>query len=79
VVRLAVFVIHGYRFLISPFLPPSCRFQPTCSRYAIDVLQCYGFWKGLVLVSKRLMRCQPYASLGDPSGVPLTSDSILKS
>jgi hypothetical protein len=54
-----VSLIHIYRFFISPFFPPSCRFEPTCSRYAIHALQHHGFIKAIILIMKRLMRCQP--------------------
>lgn len=58
-----VFLIHLYRWVISPFTPPSCRFEPTCSRYAINCIETHGLAKGLWLATKRLLRCHPYENL----------------
>lgn len=59
--------ILGYKWLISPMLPLSCRFYPTCSEYALLALEQYGLVKGLWLTSKRLLRCHPWAEGGfDP-------------
>ena len=60
---LVIFLIHLYRWLISPFTPPSCRFEPTCSRYAINCIETHGLAKGLWLTLKRLVRCHPYENL----------------
>ena len=49
-----------YRRFISPFTPPSCRFTPTCSRYAVDALRRYGFFKGCWLAAWRVLRCNPF-------------------
>lgn len=52
---------------MSPLLPPSCRFTPTCSQYAIEALSKYGPFKGLYLTVKRLLRCRPGGGSGyDP-------------
>lgn len=48
-----------YRELISPLLPPSCRFSPTCSQYAIDAISKYGPFKGSALALVRLLKCHP--------------------
>jgi putative membrane protein insertion efficiency factor len=64
---LIIKVIHLYRRAISPFLPPRCRFDPTCSRYAIHALEHHGFRKGSWLILKRLFRCHPFGGWGfDP-------------
>ena len=56
-----------YQNCISPFTPPSCRFTPTCSQYAIEALRKYGPWKGLWLTIKRILRCNPWGGSGyDP-------------
>ena len=57
-----------YRNLISPLFPPVCRFQPTCSEYAMDALRTHGPLKGLALSVKRLSRCHPFTWLGGASG-----------
>ncbi|MBX7114772.1 MAG: membrane protein insertion efficiency factor YidD [Myxococcaceae bacterium] len=55
-----VLPIRFYRFAISPALPPNtCRFYPTCSRYALDALQQHGPFKGTYLAARRLLRCHP--------------------
>ena len=60
--------IHLYRFTLSPLLPPSCRFTPSCSAYALEALQLHGPVKGLWLTAKRLSRCHPISWLGGSSG-----------
>ncbi|MGA1206561.1 MAG: membrane protein insertion efficiency factor YidD [Gammaproteobacteria bacterium] len=60
-------IIRLYRYFVSPLLPPSCRFTPTCSEYAIEALQQYGVIKGCWLSARRLLRCHPGCSGGyDP-------------
>lgn len=59
--------VYFYRFLISPLKPPTCRFTPTCSQYAIDAVSKHGPIKGLWLAVKRLLRCHPWGGHGyDP-------------
>jgi putative membrane protein insertion efficiency factor len=71
--RLAVLAlslpIHLYRYCVSPFLPRSCRFEPTCSRYALEALSLHGPLKGGWLAARRLLRCHPIEFLGGGSGV----------
>jgi len=65
--RLAMLIIRGYRGLVSPALPPSCRFRPTCSEYAYQAIEKHGLIKGGWLAVKRLARCHPFNSGGyDP-------------
>ncbi|MGB3786883.1 MAG: membrane protein insertion efficiency factor YidD [Phormidesmis sp.] len=52
-------LIRGYRQLISPLLPPTCRFEPTCSRYALEAVDRFGPLQGTWLATKRLCRCHP--------------------
>ena len=60
-------MIRGYQLLISPLLPPSCRYTPTCSEYALTSVQRYGVLKGGWLAAKRVARCHPFAEGGhDP-------------
>lgn len=62
-----IFFIRTYRLLISPLLPPSCRFTPTCSEYAMQAIQKYGALRGVYLAARRLLRCHPFHSGGyDP-------------
>jgi len=62
-----VFLIRIYQRVISPILPASCRYQPTCSNYTIEALQVHGVFKGTWLALKRIFRCHPWGSSGhDP-------------
>ena len=64
---LLILPIRFYRLCISPLLPPSCRFTPTCSQYAIEAISKYGPFKGMFLAVKRLLRCRPGGGSGyDP-------------
>ncbi|MFN7927315.1 MAG: membrane protein insertion efficiency factor YidD [Blastocatellia bacterium] len=53
-------LLRGYKFFISPLLPPSCRFFPTCSEYAAEAVGKYGVFKGSILGMKRIVRCHPF-------------------
>ena len=57
--KTAVFMITFYRAAISPLFPSCCRFTPTCSEYGIIAFRRYGFWKGLKLTVKRILRSRP--------------------
>ncbi len=60
-------IIYFYRHCISPFTPPSCRYTPTCSQYAVEALKRYGIFKGSWLAVKRIARCHPWGGSGyDP-------------
>lgn len=64
---LLLLPIRFYQHSISPLLPPSCRYTPTCSQYAIEAIRKYGPFKGLWLSIKRLIRCHPWGGSGyDP-------------
>lgn len=56
-----------YKTFLSPFFPPSCRFTPTCSEYAMQAVEKYGAIRGTWLGLKRILRCQPFCKGGyDP-------------
>jgi hypothetical protein len=57
-------VLKGYQLMVSPYLPPACRFTPTCSEYTRQAIERYGALKGLALGFKRLCRCHPASSGG---------------
>jgi len=66
--------IHVYRRFISPLTPSSCRFEPSCSAYALEAIKTHGPACGLFLAARRLARCHPISWLGGSSGfdpVPL--------
>ena len=65
--RVLIALVRGYKKYISPLLPPSCRFTPTCSEYAMEALQKHGAWKGSLLAIWRVLRCNPFCKGGyDP-------------
>jgi hypothetical protein len=60
-------LIRGYQIFISPLTPPSCRYTPTCSQYAITAIDRFGLIKGNWLAIKRILRCHPFHEGGyDP-------------
>ncbi|MBQ8682865.1 MAG: membrane protein insertion efficiency factor YidD [Selenomonadales bacterium] len=62
-----VLLIRFYRTFISPLKPPTCRFYPTCSLYAIEAIEKYGAFKGSYLAGKRILKCHPFHEGGyDP-------------
>jgi putative membrane protein insertion efficiency factor len=67
-VAVLVAPIRFYRVAISPLFPPACRFQPTCSQYAIEAIQTHGPLKGIGLTLRRLSHCHPITWLGGRSG-----------
>lgn len=58
--RLLCWVVRLYQLFISPLLPPSCRFYPSCSSYTIQATAKYGLSRGLRLAGGRLLRCHPF-------------------
>ena len=70
---LLIGLVRGYRVFISPLFLPSCRFQPTCSQYAIEALDRHGALKGSWLATRRICRCHPFNAGGyDPVPVKET-------
>ncbi|HEX5166282.1 MAG TPA: membrane protein insertion efficiency factor YidD [Thermomicrobiales bacterium] len=65
--RLALLLIRGYQRGISPMLPPSCRFVPSCSDYGYQAIEKYGIIRGGAMTVWRIMRCNPFNKGGfDP-------------
>jgi uncharacterized protein len=65
--RLFALPVRAYRLVGSPWLGRHCRFQPTCSEYALDALERHGAWRGLWLTLRRVLRCRPGGGAGyDP-------------
>lgn len=59
--------VYFYRAVISPLMPPSCRYTPTCSQYTIEALKKHGPFKGFYLSAKRIISCNPWGGSGyDP-------------
>lgn len=57
---LAMGLIRLYQLTLSPLMPPSCRFTPSCSHYGYEAFKRHGFWKGAWLTVKRVSRCHPF-------------------
>ncbi|MGL5066010.1 MAG: membrane protein insertion efficiency factor YidD [Microcoleus sp.] len=57
--RLAIATIRAYKIGISPYLPNACRFQPTCSQYAIEAIERFGVTRGSLMAAGRILRCNP--------------------
>ncbi|MGQ9632350.1 MAG: membrane protein insertion efficiency factor YidD [bacterium] len=65
--HILIFLVRFYRVAISPLFPPSCRFHPTCSQYALEAIERYGAIRGLWMAIRRLSRCHPFGGGGyDP-------------
>ncbi|MFN7300403.1 MAG: membrane protein insertion efficiency factor YidD [Bacteroidia bacterium] len=65
--KFLVFLVRIYQRVLSPLLPPSCRYTPTCSQYAVEALKKHGPWRGLILSVRRFTRCHPWGGSGyDP-------------
>mgnify|MGYP001177028100 FL=1 len=65
--KIIILIIKFYQKVFSPLLGPSCRFQPTCSNYAIMAIQKHGVLSGVLLASKRILKCNPWGGSGhDP-------------
>ncbi|MDF1721559.1 MAG: membrane protein insertion efficiency factor YidD [Minwuia sp.] len=72
--QIAILPIRFYQYVISPWLGPNCRFQPTCSAYAIEALERHGLLRGSWLGLRRLSRCHPFGGHGyDPVPEPRKS------
>ena len=62
-----VLLVRFYQIAISPLKPPTCRFTPTCSSYALEALKRHGLFKGGMLAIRRIIRCHPWGGSGyDP-------------
>ena len=65
--HVMIWLVRLYQKFISPLKPPSCRFTPTCSQYAIEAFKKRGFIMGLILTTYRILRCNPFSKGGyDP-------------
>ncbi len=74
---VAIQLLRAYKWAISPMLPPSCRYVPTCSEYAMEAVERYGALRGSWMAVVRLMRCHPFVKGGyDPVIKHLQDDSV---
>jgi len=63
-------LLRGYRWAISPLLPPACRYVPTCSEYAAESVDRYGAFRGGLMAIRRVLRCHPFVKGGYDPVVP---------
>lgn len=78
--RILIALVRAYRFLLSPWLGTACRFEPTCSAFALTALQRHGAARGLWLAAGRLARCHPWCAGGHdpvPEHMPRLFTSLL--
>jgi putative membrane protein insertion efficiency factor len=69
-----VLLVRIYQYTLSPWLGPNCRFEPSCSAYAVEALQQHGAFRGSALAARRIARCHPWGDAGyDP--VPGAGDN----
>jgi|TARA_B100001079_G_scaffold28236_1_gene21407 putative membrane protein insertion efficiency factor len=66
--KTLIILIKLYQLVLSPVLGNNCRYQPTCSEYFIDSLRVFGFFKGCILGTKRILSCHPIKILGGGDG-----------
>ena len=69
---IALATLRVYKLVISPLVPPACRFHPTCSAYAQEAIERHGALRGTLLAAKRLLRCHPFS----PGGIDLVPERI---
>lgn len=76
----AIGLVRLYQWLLSPLLPPACRFAPSCSEYAAEALARHGLFRGLWLAARRLARCHPWGGHGyDPVPGPVAGPGTPRS
>jgi uncharacterized protein len=55
-----ILFVRAYQTVLSPLLPPACRYYPSCSNYAIEALERHGAWHGGWMATRRILRCHPF-------------------
>jgi hypothetical protein len=73
--EIGIALIRAYQVVVSPFLPPACRFYPSCSQYAVEAIREYGLLRGGALALARLARCHPL----HPGGIDFVPVRVPKS
>jgi hypothetical protein len=77
--QILIGLIKGYRMLISPLFAPTCRFQPTCSQYAMEAIDRFGTVRGTWLAVRRITRCHPFHPGGYDPVPPQDLDNTIES
>jgi hypothetical protein len=74
---VALWILRSYKRWISPLFPPSCRYVPTCSEYAMEAVDLHGVLRGGLMAAWRLLRCHPFVKGGyDPVCAPLHHENL---
>jgi putative membrane protein insertion efficiency factor len=73
--HIALFLIRCYKLFLSPVLGNNCRFNPSCSTYARQAFETYGFLRGMGLTLRRLARCHPWSEGGDDPLPPINQNN----
>lgn len=76
--KALIFPIRLYQRFLSPLLPPSCRYEPTCSHYSVEAIQRHGIFKGSWLAIKRIASCNPWGGSGYDPVPPIKKQSAYK-
>jgi len=72
--RLALLLVRAYQLVLGPFTGGVCRFEPSCSVYALEAIERHGAWRGLWLALRRVARCHPFAEPGIDPVPPRATD-----
>ena len=76
IAKSALAIIKFYKLAVSPYLPSTCIYQPTCSEYMAEAIELHGVFKGTWMGMKRLVRCNPFTTGGlDP--VPVVNEDVM--
>jgi putative membrane protein insertion efficiency factor len=73
-VRVVLTILRAYQLMLAPFAGGACRFEPSCSEYAMTAVRTHGAWRGLVLATRRVGRCHPLGRAGFDPVPPRTAD-----
>jgi uncharacterized protein len=79
--KCVLYLLRGYKWALSPILPPACRYVPTCSDYAMEAVDRYGVFRGGLMAMWRVLRCHPFVQGGyDPVvEAPVVKSEVVKS
>jgi uncharacterized protein len=79
--KFVLYLLRGYKWALSPILPPACRYVPTCSDYAMEAVDRYGVFRGGLMAMWRVLRCHPFVQGGyDPVvEAPVVKSEVVKS
>jgi len=75
---VALLLLRGYKFAISPWFGAACRYRPTCSEYAMQAIELHGVLRGSWMAIGRLLRCHPFAGAGYDPVLPKNSPAALQ-